>query len=127
MPANKNITATELSKGWLKYVVENDITNPTENDIVAYLTDAGYEDLAVKKIVSDVQFTKKGNKSKKAPSNKEEVHDEFQDEPEVDDSVLDIDDLNQRQIDTLNKIKDVVRMKMTKKQRIDLRRYLENE
>lgn len=124
MPSN-NISAADLSRGWLKYMVDNNISDPTEEDIVAYLTDAGYEDLAVKKIVQDIQFTKHG-KPKKRPSTKisNDVDDDTEDKTA---DILDVGDLNQSQIDMLNKIKDVIRMKMTTKQRIDLRRYLENE
>lgn len=124
MPAN-NISAAELSRGWLKYMVDNDITDPTEEDIVNYLTSSGYEDLAVKKIVQDIIFTKHGKATKKQSAKKPEPEEDV--ENDTTDDVLDVDELKQSQIDILNKIKDVIRMKMTAKQRIDLRRYLENE
>lgn len=126
MPSN-NVSAAELSRGWLKYIVDNDISDPTEEDIIAYLTDAGYEDLAVKKIVQDIQFTRHGKtKDKSTPKTKKTDIDVTNDDSDASE-VLDITDLTQAQTDMLNKIKDVIRMKMTSKQRIDLRRYLENE
>lgn len=125
MPTNNSTKlATELSQGWLKYVIENDINDPTEDDIIEYLTAAGYEDLVVKKIMNDIQFTKHG-KTKKQKSTLQSTDTDTA--PSQEDAVLDIDKLSAAQISTLNKIKDVIRMKMTAKQRIDLRRYLENE
>lgn len=126
MPSN-NVSAAELSRGWLKYIVDNDISDPTEEDIVAYLTDAGYEDLAVKKIVQDIQFTKHGQTKNKSATKTKKPKADVADDDADDSAVLDITDLTQAQTDMLNKIKDVIRMKMTSKQRIDLRRYLENE
>lgn len=125
MPTSKPVSAAELSRNWLKYVIDNNIDKPTEDDIVDYLTAAGYEDLAVKKIMNDIQFTK-GGKTKR-PKVKQEMPDNSQEDTGSDESAIDIDELSSAQINTLNKIKDVIRMKMTSKQRIDLRRYLENE
>lgn len=126
MPANSTQLAVNLSQGWLKYVIENDINDPTEEDIVEYLTASGYEDLAVKKIMNDIMFTKNGRTKSTTKSPKVQKT-SAADEENPDDAVLDVNRLSDTQVSTLNKIKDVIRMKMTKKQRIDLRRYLENE
>lgn len=88
----------QLKRDFKLYSKENNITSPTINDVKSFLISKKYSD----EVVSHV-LAKYSNNDPKSSTKEEKI------------------------ISILNTVKDVIRTKTTPKQRIDLRRYLENE
>ena len=133
--ADKLAFIDKLVKEWHQYCNANNLADPEEEDFVDFANEHGYKDVAMELAVKNLYMTKRGQAAadKKAATEKaakkkvEKPSSLTKNEPSDDDLFSDESEMTPSQIHVLNKIKDIVRGKMTPQQRIDLRRYLENE
>jgi DNA-binding transcriptional MerR regulator len=104
MASTKPSNLKDLSRAWWKYMQDSKLTKPTVDDMKEFLLSKGFSLNDIKAAIASANIDREPVKSSDATET-----------------------LPTEKVEILNRIKNLIRTKTTKKQRVDLRRYLENE